>query len=258
MQYNIHGTTMQALEIELAPGEQVYSQTHTMAWMTDGISMQTNSGGGLFAGLKRSMTGGTFFVTTYAATSGPAMVAFASKFPGKIMPLELKGDQALICRKESFLCAQSTVTVDIAFQRRLGAGFFAGEGFVLQHVKGPGTVWLDLSGEVVMKELAVGQRLLVHAGHIGMQTPQVTTDIQMVGGFRNMLFGGEGLFLATVTGPGKVWLQSMPLLNLAESLAPYMGVGAQQPASPMQQVAGDMGIGGGILGGLAGMFGRDL
>ena len=167
------------------------------------------------------MSGGGLFVTTFSANER-SQIAFASKFPGKIMPVELKEGQGLICRKETFLCAQSTVTLDIAFQQRLGAGFFAGEGFVLQHVRGPGMVWLDLAGEVVVKELAAGQRLLVHAGHIGVQTPGVTTSIQMVGGFRNILFGGEGLFLATVTGPGKVWLQSMPLLNLAESLAPYM------------------------------------
>ena len=114
------------------------------------------------------------------------------------------------------------MTLDIALQQRLGAGFFAGEGFILQRVTGPGTVFLDLSGEVIEKTLAPGERLRVHAGHIGMQEPTVSTDIQMVRGFRNILFGGEGLFLATLTGPGKIWLQSMPILNLAEEIARHL------------------------------------
>ena len=138
------------------------------------------------------------------------------------MPVRLGAGQSLICRKETFLCAEKSVQLDIAFQQRLGAGFFGGEGFILQRVTGPGTVWLDLAGEVVVEELAPGQRLLVHAGHVGIQTPSVQFSIQLVKGFRNILFGGEGLFLATLTGPGKVWLQSMPIMNLAEEIGKFM------------------------------------
>lgn len=222
MRFEISGTTMQTVGIDLAPGETVYSQTATMAWMTDRVRMHTNTGGGFLAGLARSFTGGSFFITDFTADSGPGHVAFAPRFPGSILARTLRPGESLICRKETFLCAEKSVQLDIAFQQRLGAGFFGGEGFILQRVTGPGTVWLDLSGEVVVEELAPGQRLLVHAGHVGIQSPSVQFSIQMVRGFRNILFGGEGLFLATVTGPGKVWLQSMPVMNLAEEIAKFL------------------------------------
>ncbi len=221
MKYELSGTVMQTVSIDLESGERIVSQTHQMAWMSPSIRMDTHTGGGLFAGLKRAMSGGSLFITEYIA-DGPGHVAFAPRFPGTIMPVHLAAGQSLICRKETFLCAEYSVSLDIAFQQRLGAGFFAGEGFILQRVTGPGTVFLDLSGEVVEKTLAPGERLLVHAGHIGVQEPTVSTDIQMVRGFRNMLFGGEGLFLATLTGPGRIWLQSMPVLNLAEEIARYL------------------------------------
>ncbi len=253
MRYEISGTVMQTVSIDLERGERLYSQTHAMAWMSDGITMDTHTGGGLFAGLKRAMGGGSLFITDFTADQR-AHIAFAPRFPGQILPVTLLPGESLICRKETFLCAEHSVTLDIAFQQRLGAGFFAGEGFILQRVTGPGTVFLDLSGEVVQKTLLPGERLLVHAGHIGMQDPSVTTDIQMLRGFRNILFGGEGLFLATLTGPGKVWLQSMPIMNLAEEIARHMpgedgggrGVGALVGGGVTGAAIG--GILGGILG----------
>jgi uncharacterized protein (TIGR00266 family) len=247
MRYEINGTTMQTVEIELNPGESVFSQTHAMSWMTDAIAMDTHTGGGLFAGLKRAMGGGSFFITQYSA-QGRGQVAFAPRFPGTIIAMSLAPGQSIVCRKETFLCAETSVGLEIAFQQRLGAGFFAGEGFILQRVTGPGTVFLDLSGEVVEKDLRPGERLLVHAGHVGMQEPSVGIDIQMVRGFRNVLFGGEGLFLATLTGPGKVWLQSMPILNLAEEIARYMpGNDSGRGGNVAGAVAGSA-IVGGILG----------
>src|SRR5271168_1904650 len=222
MRYEISGTVMQTVSIDLAPGETVYSQTASMAWMNDGVQMHTNTGGGLFAGLKRSLTGGSFFVTDYTGGYPGAHVAFAPRFPGHILARTLAPGESLICRKETFLCAEKSVTLELAWQRRIGAGFFGGAGFILQKVTGPGTVFLDLSGEVVNKQLAPGERLYVHAGHVGVNDPSVSFDIQMVPGFRNILFGGEGLFLATLTGPGEVHLQSMPILNLAEEIARYL------------------------------------
>jgi uncharacterized protein (AIM24 family) len=158
-----------------------------------------------------------------------------------VLPFKLAAGESLICRKETFLVAESGITFEIAFQQRLGASFFGGEGFILQRITGPGTVWLDLSGEVVTEELQPGQRLLVHAGHVGIITPGVQFDIQRVRGVRNMVFGGEGIFLATLTGPGKAWLQSMPILNLAESIAHYLP----------QQEARDA-TAGGVIGGIVG------
>ncbi len=247
MRYEITGTVMQALSIELERGETIVSQTHQMAWMTDAIAMNTHTGGGLFAGLKRAMSGGSLFITEYSAEAR-ASLAFAPRFPGKIIAMQLAPGQSLICRRETFLCAEKSISLDIAFQQRLGAGFFAGEGFILQRVTGPGTVFLDLSGEVIEKVLAPGERLRVHAGHIGIQEPTVSTDIQMVRGFRNVLFGGEGLFLATLTGPGRIWLQTMPILNLAEEIARHL------PGSESSVGSGGVGtlVGGAALGGLLG------
>lgn len=258
MQYDISGTVMQTVSITLSPGESVFAQTHGMAWMSDAIEMETHTGGGMFAGLKRALGGGSFFVTDYSAPRGTGEVAFAPRFPGQIFALKLAPGQSIVCRKETFLCAERGVDLDIVLQQRLGAGFFAGEGFILQKVTGPGTVFLDLSGEVVEKTLRPGERLRVHAGHIGMQDPTVSTDITMVRGFRNMIFGGEGLFLATLTGPGKVWLQSMPVMNLAEEIARYL------PSEKVVDAGAGAGIGrmvgggaagaaiGGILGGILG------
>jgi uncharacterized protein (AIM24 family) len=151
------------------------------------------------------------------------------------------------------------VTLELAWQKRLGAGFFGGDGFILQKVTGPGVVWLDLSGELVERDLGPGERLLVHAGHVGVFEPSVGFDIQMVSGFRNVLFGGEGLFLASLTGPGHIWLQSMPILNLAEEVARYLPSGGDSGANstPGNVALGSaLGVAGGLLGGLLG-GGRD-
>jgi len=254
MRYEISGTIMQTVAIDLTPGETVYSQTNTMAWMNDAVQMDTHTGGGLFAGLKRSFAGGSFFVTDFTA-SGNGHVAFAPRFPGAIIAAQLQAGQSLICRKETFLVAQKSVTLELAWQKRLGAGFFGGDGFILQKVTGPGVVWLDLSGEVVERDLAPGERLLVHAGHVGMFEPSIGFDIQMVKGFKNILFGGEGLFLATLTGPGHIWLQSMPIINLAEEIGRYLpGRSDGSSSSTATGVAAGAALGavGGLLGGLFG------
>ena len=231
MKYEISGSVMQTVEIDLAPGDTMYSQTAAMCWMSDGVVMATNTGGGFFAGLKRSLTGGSFFITDFTAQQG-GRVAFAPRFPGTILPRQLRAGESLICRKETFLCAEKSVTFEIAWQQKIGAGFFGGAGFVLQKVTGPGVVFLDLSGEVVTKQLAAGERLMVHAGHVGVHEPTVAFDIKMMPGFSNALFGGDGLFLATLTGPGEVHLQSMPILNLAEEIARYLPAqGGQQRAA---------------------------
>jgi uncharacterized protein (TIGR00266 family) len=251
MRYEISGTTMQTVAIDLAPGEMIYSQTAAMAWMSDSITMNTNTGGGLFAGLKRSLTGGSLFITEFSADRG-GHVAFAPRFPGSILARQLKAGESLICRKETFLCAERSVSVELAWQQRIGAGFFGGAGFILQRVTGPGTVFLDLSGEVVTRQLAPGERLLVHAGHVGVHEPTVSFDIQMLRGFSNILFGGEGLFVATLTGPGEVHLQSMPIMNLAEEIARYL---PQHQAQNMGGAAGNVAAAGAIGGILSSILG---
>ncbi len=257
MRYEISGTTMQTVAIDLAQGERLYSQTASMAWMSDTIRIDTHTGGGLLAGLKRAVSGGGLFITEFIADQ-PGHIAFAPRFPGQIVAEILRPGQTMICRKETFLCAEISVELDIAFQRRFGAGVFGGDGFILQHVKGPGTAFLDLSGEVVEKTLAPGERLIVHAGHVGMFEPSVEFDIQMMRGFRNILFGGEGLFLATLTGPGKVWLQSMPIMNLAEEIGRYLpGNHSGSDSGTVSSVVGS-GLGGAAIGGILGsVFGND-
>jgi uncharacterized protein (TIGR00266 family) len=254
VRYEISGTVMQTVGVDLAPGETIYSQTASMAWMTAGMRMHTNTGGGLFAGIKRSLTGGSFFVTDFTAEGGPGHVAFAPRFPGSILARTLRAGESLICRKETFLCAEKSVTLELAWQQRIGSGFFGGAGFILQRVIGPGTVFLDLSGEVITKQLGAGERLLVHAGHVGVHEPSVSFDIQVVPGFRNILFGGEGLFLACLTGPGEVHLQSMPILNLAEEIARYLPGGEQQRGGGGNVLGGvaTAGVVGGILGSILG------
>ncbi len=242
MRYEISGTVMQTLAVDLDPGEIVYSQTNCMCWMNDGIDMNTHTGGGVVAGFLRSLSGGSFFITDFTAR-GNGHVAFAPRFPGVIMPINLGAGEAVICRKETFLCAQKSVTLEIAWQKRIGAGFFGGEGFILQKITGPGVVFLDLSGEIVEKDLGPGERLLVHAGHVGAMDPTIQFDIQLVPGFKNILFGGEGLFLATVTGPGHVVLQSMPILNLAEEIGRYTHAEASTPQTPAAGIATAAGLG---------------
>lgn len=252
MRYEVSGTVMQTVGIDLSPGETIYSQTSSMAWMSSNMRMNTNTGGGFFAGLKRSLTGGSFFVTDYTPDGGAGHVAFAPRFPGTILARTLSAGESLICRRETFLCAEKSVTLELAWQQRIGSGFFGGAGFILQKVTGPGTVFLDLSGEVVSRTLAPGERLLVHAGHVGVHEPTISFDIQVVPGFRNILFGGEGLFLASLTGPGTVHLQSMPILNLAEEIARYLPGGEGGGANVGGVAAGVAGAGvvGTILGGL--------
>ena len=256
MKYELSGSIMQTLAIDLAPGEVIFSQTNSMCWMNDAIEMNTHTGGGIFSGLMRSFGGGSFFVTDFTAT-GNGHIAFAPRFPGTIIPVTLNPGQSIICRKETFLCAERSVSLEIAWQQKIGAGFFGGSGFILQKVTGPGTVFLDLSGELVEKQLAPGERLLVHAGHVGMMDPTIDFDIRMVRGLKNILFGGEGLFLATLTGPGRVALQSMPIMNLAEEISRYLPITPDPTNAQSVGVAAAAAAIGGIVGGLFGKSDND-
>ena len=256
MRYTISGTVMQTVAIDLAPGETVFSQTNSMCWMNDAITMDTNTGGGFLAGLARTFAGGSFFITDFTA-NGDGHVAFAPRFPGTIVPVALAPGQSLICRKETFLCAEKSVTLEIAFQQRLGAGLFGGDGFILQKLTGPGTAFLDFSGEIVERDLAPGERLLVQAGHVGALDTTVQFDIQMVRGLKNILFAGEGLFLATLTGPGHIALQSMPIMNLAEEIGRYLPNKTETTSSSTLGNAAALGTVGGLLGGLFGGSGND-
>lgn len=222
LRYKILGTTMQAVVLELPQGQAVFSERGGMSWMSANVSMQTNMEGGLGGAFKRMFSGESIFMVTFAATSGTAIVGFSAELPGKVVPLNLGPGQQMICQKDAFMVAERSVTLDIHFRRKLGAGFFGGEGFVMQRLTGPGLAFVELDGEVVEYTLEPGQVLKVDTGHVAMYEPTVSFDIEMVRGFKNVLFGGEGLFLTTLRGPGRVWLQTMPAMNLAKKLAQYM------------------------------------
>ena len=222
MEYKIYGTTMQTLDVQLARGESMYTESGGMAWMMGNIDMTTNTRGGLLKGLGRKLAGESLFMTTYTCQGNAGMITFTPEAPGKVLPFTLAAGQSLICQKDSFMCAETSVELEMHFRKRLGTGFFGGEGFILQKITGPGTVFLEIAGEVREYALESGQMIKVDPGHLALYEPTVQYDLTGVKGVANALFSGEGLFLATLTGPGKVWLQSLPLSNLAQKLARYL------------------------------------
>jgi uncharacterized protein (TIGR00266 family) len=223
MRYEIHGTMMQTLDVYLSQGETMYTESGGMAWMKGNIDMQTNTKGGLMAGLGRKLAGESLFMTSYTGQeAGEVLIVFTPEAPGKILPVKLGEGQSMICQRDAFMCAQSSVDLKMHFRKKLGSGLFGGEGFILQRITGPGYAFLEIPGEVREYTLATGETMKIDPGHIALFETTIDYDIEMVKGFTNIFFGGEGLFLATLRGPGRIWLQSMPLSNLAGKLAKYL------------------------------------
>ncbi len=221
--YKVVGSVMQALMIQLNRNQAFYSETGSLSWMTEGVQMNTNLGGkGLMGALSRVVSGESLFVVNFTADRDQQLVTFSSDFPGKIIPIHLTQGQSMIAQKDTLLVAEKSVSMSVALQRKLGAGIFGGEGFILQRFDGPGTFFGALDGEIVEYTLAAGQRLLVDTGHVAMFEPTVSYDIQVVKGIRNILFGGEGLFFVSLTGPGRIWLQTMPMTKLAGAIRQYL------------------------------------
>lgn len=222
MQYRILGGSFPVVEVSLEGGESMYTEKGALAWMSSNIAMDTNMKGGFLKGLGRVMSGESLFMASYECTGGSGIVSFGSTFAGEIKVLDLKPGQSVICQKDAFLAAQSTVSLSVEFKRRLGTGFFGGEGFIMQRIKGPGIAFAEIDGSVVEYDLAPGQVLKVDTGYVAMYEDTVSMDITSVGGFKNVLFGGEGLFLTTLKGPGHIWLQTMPLSNFVNVLMSKM------------------------------------
>ena len=260
--FEIKGSEMQFVEIELDPGEAAVGEAGSMMFMDAGIAMDTvfgdgsaNTGGGLFGKLlgagKRLVTGESLFTTVYTNQGNRKLrVAFSAPYPGKILPMDLRQlGGMLICQKDAFLCAAKGVSLGIFLQQKLSVGFFGGEGFIMQKLEGDGLAFVHAGGTVVKRELQVGQTLLIDTGCVVAFTPNVAFEIQYVGKVKTALFGGEGLFLAKVTGPGTVWLQSLPFSRLASRVfaaAPQRG-GSREEGSLLGGV-----VGGGLLGGIFG------
>jgi uncharacterized protein (TIGR00266 family) len=246
--YKIYGDEMQIVEIELDTSEGVRAEAGAMLFMEDGIEMQTSVEGGIFKGFKRMLTGESFFITTFLNTGqGRRRVAFGAPFPGKVVPLDLASlGGEFLCQKDAFLCAARGIDIDIAFTRRLGAGLFGGEGFILQRLTGDGLAFVHAGGTIIKKELAPGECLQVDTGCLVAFVPSVDYNIQFVGGFKNALFGGEGIFFARLTGPGIVYLQSLPFSRLADRIM------AAARFQQRDERRGAARLGGGILGGILG------
>jgi uncharacterized protein (TIGR00266 family) len=222
IQYRIEGTTLPVLTVTLNPGERIFSSSGGMSWMTQTVEMQTNTGGGIGKMFKRALSGESLFIVDYFVNGGPGEIAFSGEFPGKIMELNLADGQTMIVQKDSFMCAEKTVDLDLHFRKRFGAGLFGGEGFILQKLTGPGLAFVNFDGEIVEKTLASNEVLRVDTGHVAMYEPTVSFDVEMLKGFSNIFFGGEGLFLASLQGPGRIWLQTMPTSNLARAITPHL------------------------------------
>jgi len=259
--FKIYGNEMQFVEVYLDPGESAVAEAGSMMFMTSAIRMETvfGDGGGqqqkgvmgaLLGAGKRLLTGESLFMTVFTsgASGGVERVAFAAPYAGKILPMDLaKLGGTLICQKDSFLCAAKGVSIGIAFQKRIGVGLFGGEGFIMQKLEGDGLVFAHAGGTVHTFDLAAGQTLKVDTGCLVALQPSVDYDIQFVGGVKTALFGGEGLFFATLTGPGRIWLQSLPLSRMADRIykaMPGVGRGGKEEGS----VLNNLGLGG-IIGG---------
>ncbi|PUB19311.1 TIGR00266 family protein [Yoonia sediminilitoris] len=252
--YEIFGDDMQIVEVELDPSETVIAEAGAMNYMEDGIAFETKMGdgsrpsGGVMDSLlnvgKRVLTGESIFLTHFSnAGEGKKRVAFAAPYPGKIIPVDMAQiGEELLCQKDAFLCAAFGTSTDIAFQQRLGAGFFGGEGFILQRLRGDGMAFIHMGGTVIKRDLRVGETLRVDTGCIGAFTKDVDYNIERAGNLKSMVFGGEGLFVATLRGPGTVYLQSLPFSRLADRVLRAAGPGGSKGE-------------GSVLGGLGDLFG---
>jgi uncharacterized protein (TIGR00266 family) len=249
MNHRIIGTTLPVLELQLESGESVVAISGELSWMSRSINLHTSTqfgGGGLFAAFKRVAGGGSLFMTEYTAQGAPGILAFATRVPGHILPVEVRTGQTYMIHRHGFLCSTPGVDLSVGFQQSLGAGIFGGDGFLLQRLAGTCQAWIELDGEVVTYDLGPEETMRIHPGHVGMFEASVRFQITRIQGIRNMLFGGDGIFLAALTGPGRIWLQSLPLSNLAHALRPYLG-----SAGETAQQAGAGAIIGSVLRGLS-------
>jgi uncharacterized protein (TIGR00266 family) len=248
MRSHILGSVLPVLELALETGETLVAETGQLSWMTGGIELRTttNSAGstGFLGAIGRALSGGGLFMTEYGAPYAPGMVAFAAKIPGHILGIRVRPGQGYMIHKHGFVCATAGVQLGTGFQQSLGAGLFGGNGFLLQRLSGACDAWVELGGEVVERTLAPGETLRVHPGHVGMFEEQVGFGITTIRGISNIFFGGDGLFLAELTGPGKIWLQTLTLPNLAHALQPYLG---QQDAAQSIETGAELGVAGAVL-----------
>ena len=218
------GGSFPVVVCNLENGERMITEKGSMVWMSPNMQMETH-GGGLGRMFAKAFSGESMFQNVYTARGGAGMIAFGSSFPGQIKPIIIGPGQEMILQKSAFLAAESGVELSIHFSRKLGAGFFGGEGFIMQRLSGNGTAFVEIDGELVEYDLQPGQKIVVDTDNVAGFTPGVQMDIQQVPGIKNMFFGGEGIFNTVLTGPGRVWLQTMPIYNVANAIRPYIPIG---------------------------------
>lgn len=221
MKYEIQGGTLPVVIVSLEPGESVITQSGGMSWMSDNFNMDTESGG-LKKAFSRMFTGESLFLNRYTAERVPGIIAFSGSFPGAILPYEIQPGRSLIFQKQAFLASESTVDLSMHFNKTLSSGFFGGEGFIMQKASGRGTVFLEIDGSLVTYDLAPGQTMLLDNGYLAYMEDTVTYDVEKIKGMKNIFLGGEGLFLAKVTGPGKIGIQTHPIPKVAQALIPFI------------------------------------
>ena len=222
MNYKIKGDNLPVVICELESGEQMITERGSMCWMSPNMQMSTSGGGSLGKAFGRMFSGESIFQNIYTAKGRPGMIAFASSFPGSIIPYEVHPGQGIIVQKRGWLAMEKGLDVSVYFQKKLSKGLFGGEGFIMQRITGDGLVFLEIDGHCKEYELQAGQSIVVDTGCLAAMSESCTMDLQMVKGAKNIFLGGEGLFLTVINGPGKVYLQSMPLSNMAQALTPYL------------------------------------
>ncbi len=221
MQYEIRGGNFPVVICQLQSGEQMITEKGSMTWMTPNMQMETK-GGGVGKMFSKAFSGESMFQNIYTAQGGPGMITFGSSFPGKIVPITLQRGQEWILQKSAFLASESTVNLDIFFNKKFGAGLFGGEGFIMQRLSGQGVAFAEIDGELIEYELKAGQKMVIDTGYVAGFESSVSIDIQQVKGIKNKLLGGEGLFNTVLTGPGRIWLQTMPISGVAGAIQPYI------------------------------------
>ncbi len=221
MKYKIEGGNLPVVICELEAGETMITESGAMSWMSPNLELET-SAGGFGKAMGRMFSGESIFLNRYTAAGGNGMIAFASSFPGTIQPFRIGGGAEIILQKKAFLAAEDGVELSVWFTKKFGAGLVGGEGFILQKISGEGMVFAEFDGHVVEYELAEGQQIVMDSGHLAAMTASCKMEVKTVKGLKNKLFGGEGFFNTVVTGPGKLWIQTMPLVNVASAINPYI------------------------------------
>lgn len=225
IRYTIEGGNLPVVICHPEAGQTICTERGAMSWMSPNMRMETNMGGGLKKAIGRIFAGESIFMNEYTPVGGEGLIAFASSFPGSILPFEVTPGNGIIVQKRGFLAMEKGLELSVYFQRKLGKAFFGGEGFIMQKITGNGVVFLEIDGYCKEYELAAGESMVLDTGYLAAMSESCSMDVQTVQGAKNMFFGGEGWFHTRVTGPGKVYIQTMPIIQTAQSLAPYLNIG---------------------------------